>query len=776
MQLREEAWLYVEAVAAEVEAVYRSQETVELEAGKAPTLAVEALVCGIRKEEESRVYLVLHNKSCKRSLIYSVLAESEGKNGFDAALKTALAACQALGFSMGSINLKCSTAMREVVIRNIPVLLAPAAARKAAAQRAEMLAELERLAMEPEMDEATEEAAGGLSPARRAAREKARQERQEEIKAAVKKLAAESDVDACEAATRRAVRTRLAAIVEVTGGMVVSAPAHTELKTPDGSMRRPPSASPVALPPSKEAPPIEAGPATGEKLPLSVERQPAETQETQRLERELERLLAEKAVVEQRVAELTATARQAAEEAERERAERERLEAEKAAAEKWAQELAAATREAELRANAERVQRERLNAEKAAAEQRAAELAEAARTAEVRTQAWRDEQQRQLDMQAQRVQAEREQLLAEKAAAERQAAAMAEAVRDAEQKVEIERGEREQLLAEKAAAEQRARTLAEAVRQVEFQVSANQAEKEQLALAQADRERSEREQLVAEKLAAERRAAELTEAVQLAERQFAVERAERERLNVEKMAAERRAAELAEAARRAAELAEAARQAALRAEQERRERERLEAEKAQAESRLQLQPAVALQAEPKLSEPGRRREALPSLGGLFAHSAKTPEPPVSPAPKMVSRPAVSGAFFQVDPELAVIACESVDDVLEVQQSISMTQLSLEGFPNQYCMAYVVALKKGAARQVHVAFRLTTSDRILIYSPPKPPRDQQAYARAMQEALRFLRVTGIETERVPLGKSPQSRRRALDQIPVLRIRTQSQMQS
>jgi len=47
---------------------------------------------------------------------------------------------------------------------------------------------------------------------------------------------------------------------------------------------------------------------------------------------------------------------------------------------------------------------------------------------------------------------------------------------------------------------------------------------------------------------------------------------------------------------------------------------------------------------------------------------------------------------------------------------------------------------------------------------------------MQEALRFLRVTGIETERVPLGKSPQSRMRALVQIPVLNIQTQSQMKS
>ena len=36
---------------------------------------------------------------------------------------------------------------------------------------------------------------------------------------------------------------------------------------------------------------------------------------------------------------------------------------------------------------------------------------------------------------------------------------------------------------------------------------------------------------------------------------------------------------------------------------------------------------------------------------------------------------------------------------------------------------------------------------------------------MQEAVKFLRVTGIETERLPLGKSEQSRAQALGQLPI-----------
>jgi hypothetical protein len=276
---------------------------------------------------------------------------------------------------------------------------------------------------------------------------------------------------------------------------------------------------------------------------------------------------------------------------------------------------------------------------------------------------------------------------------------------------------------------------------------------------------------MAKSTAAKQRPVEMDEAVQRAERQAAADRAEREQLLIEKRAVEQRVAELTSAARRAAEMAEIARQAVALAEAERSKRERLQVDKKRVERRLLEQAEWPRQGEPVRAETGRRREALPSLGGLFASAGKelAPPPTVAPLAKSSSRPAVSGAFFQVDWDLAEIVYDTSADVLEVQQSVNMTQLSLEGFPNQYCTAYIVALKKRTGRQVHVAFRLATSDRVLVYSPPKPPHDQETYAKAMQEAERFLRVTGIETERLPLGKSPQSRSRALSQIPVLRRR-------
>jgi multidrug efflux pump subunit AcrA (membrane-fusion protein) len=273
--------------------------------------------------------------------------------------------------------------------------------------------------------------------------------------------------------------------------------------------------------------------------------------------------------------------------------------------------------------------------------------------------------------------------------------------------------------------------------------------------------------LATEKAAAEQRAAEMAEAARQAELQAAAERAGREQLLAEKAVAEQRAAELIDAARRAAELAEIARQAAERAEAERRERERLELEKARIERRLLERADEPRKGRRGAVGRGLQPDVLPSLGGRFNTDSSGTDRPVSPPLKPTSRPSVAGAFFQVDRDLADIAYESPDDVLEVHQSVSMTQLSLEGFPNQYCTAYIIALKKGKGRQVYVAFRLAASNRVLVYVPTSLPHNQDAYARAQQEANKFLRVTGIETERLPLGKSAKDRAGALSQIPVLR---------
>jgi hypothetical protein len=382
--------------------------------------------------------------------------------------------------------------------------------------------------------------------------------------------------------------------------------------------------------------------------------------------------------------------------------------------------LAEAALQAEQRIETERTEQEQLLAAKSAAEQRTVELSEAVRTVELQAVDFKREMELQTATQAQRMEAELKRLGAEKEAAERRTTDLGDAVKEVERRIEIVGAGQERLMAEDAAAEQREAEMAEAVRRAERQVAAA--------------ERVERERLEAAKSAAEQRAAELAETARQA-----AERAETERTG---------------------ELAELARQTA--------ERERLELEKARIERRLLERAEVPPRGKRGAVERGRQPTALPSLGGRFNSDSSSMEQPVAPPPKPSSRPSTSGAFFQVDWDFADVAYESVDDVLEVHQSISRTQLSLEGFPNQYCTAYIVALKKGKGRQVYVAFRLASSNRVLVYVPTTPPHNQDAYARTMQEANKFLRVTGIETERLPLGKSSQSRTQALSQIPILRL--------
>ena len=137
-----------------------------------------------------------------------------------------------------------------------------------------------------------------------------------------------------------------------------------------------------------------------------------------------------------------------------------------------------------------------------------------------------------------------------------------------------------------------------------------------------------------------------------------------------------------------------------------------------------------------------------------------------PSPHIVRRPPPKDAFFHVDWDLGSVEYESPEDILEVHQSMNMAQLSLEGYHGQHCLAWIVGMKKGKSRQVHVVFGLSESDRNLIYSPVKPVRNTDDYKRALTEAVKFLEVVGYLPEKVSLKKSPREQDAALKNIPVL----------
>ena len=373
----------------------------------------------------------------------------------------------------------------------------------------------------------------------------------------------------------------------------------------------------------------------------------------------------------------------------------------------------------------------RLVSGKGSAERRASEFAAAVASAEER---------------ANRDRAERDRLAAAKLTAEGESGRLAASLRQLEERLEKERLVREQLAREKTEAERRLNELGEVLRQNRDRLASAQVHRQQL-----QSERELRERLAAEKSALEQQAAELAAAARRAVEEAQTERKARQRLAAERLEYEALQAEKARLEQQAVELERVARMAAGKAERERREREQLLAAKTEAERRL---AALQRQAPPPAEAP-QAAAGLPrlTLGGK------------DPVPGQPRRRPVAGATFQVDLDLEAIPCEPLRDVLEVQQSINLTQLSLEGFPNQYCSAWIVGLRSGSLTTVRVAFRLSDSRRSLVYLPVREPQGREGYARVLQEALKFLRVTGLEMERLPLGTKPEERRLALDAMPV-----------
>ncbi len=753
---------WIAAETAEIVAIYRSTAPQPLPGGLAglPTVQAFAVVTGSNGRQQ--VFASLYLKELKRGLIYAVRDPQQPDVPPDTLLQQVLSRFAARGFHLDPVNLKYGAAMREVVVRDIPVIASPETVRQATQQQASLQVELNEQAAGAEEDP-DPPGLEDLPPARRAALDLARKERLDLARAALRKLE-----------EQRTSAQLLERVDRVFTGSPEEVSDH------------------AAIPLLPTTPATEMVPAGGDFAMAEQEvdeletatRQAAALMAAERADRE--RLAAEKELLEQRAVALAEASRQAASKAQAEQAEVARLktcQAEAEAQARAAAERASAYQQAEQAATRDK---ERLAQEKTAAERRASQLACDVAAAVER---------------AARDRAERDRLAAEKLTAEEESGRLTATLRQVEERLERERLIREKLVREKAEAERRLEALGETVRRAEAQVAAEKMEREELAL-----ERAARQRLEAEKAALEKRAADLAKAQaaaaktgqeklireqvnrqRLAGEKLALEQAERQRLAEEKTALEKQAAELADVAReavkkakaerwarerlevenleretllaekkrleqQAAELERVARMAVDKAERERREREQLMAAKTQAEERL---AALQCQSVAPVATTGSVAQGLPrfSLEGG------------DPKPVQKRRGSVAGAFFVGDLELEGIPCDPFREVLDVQQSINFTQLALEGFPNQYTSAWIIGLNSDGIKTVRVAFRLSDSRRTLVYLPAREPKDAEGYARAQQEALKFLRVAGLEMERMPLGTTPRERTRALAALPI-----------
>lgn len=152
---------------------------------------------------------------------------------------------------------------------------------------------------------------------------------------------------------------------------------------------------------------------------------------------------------------------------------------------------------------------------------------------------------------------------------------------------------------------------------------------------------------------------------------------------------------------------------------------------------------------PVHEEPVRPRSRLSSGRSLLSSASSSYSKSSGDAPHVVRRPPPAGATFGVDWDLESLPCKSLDQVVELHQSICNAQLTLEGYSTQYCSAFIVILKEDSSRQLYMAFRLPQEDRFLIYKPIKKPTSNADISQLLKEAHKFLQVVGVETEKIDL---------------------------
>ena len=158
--------------------------------------------------------------------------------------------------------------------------------------------------------------------------------------------------------------------------------------------------------------------------------------------------------------------------------------------------------------------------------------------------------------------------------------------------------------------------------------------------------------------------------------------------------------------------------------QARLESQRLEHSRAAAETR---RAALAAAAQPQADA------GPPAAGRLLPHQVR-PEP----------RP---GGLFHPDWELRGLPCRSAAEVVQAWESVYNVQLSLEGYPSQYCAAFLVVINGGGGPRPYLLYSLKTSRHLLVCVPGQPPQDEAALGRLLGKAQQYLKKSGFEMERI-----------------------------
>lgn len=735
----------------EVEAVFRSTDSVKLALQGAPPLGVRTFVCVLDGEGEPRVFAALYAREIKRCLVYSV--EPEAGPGL---LDHALSFVEALGFSMEEVDLNFGEAMREVLLKEIPALCPPDQLIALARERRARLGKLERVVAAQAKAEKNPPDENGLSKEERKELKREREKRAREAKYAAGELAAEERAEKQAALLGEAVDRLLSGPNESACGTVdkelSTAPAEgdkgTEELTGEGETNS-----------HHREEQLETDLSGAEKRISALERALGEAEDARDRAVDQYRVVEEEAqAVRKQLDAAEKSLDKSRRETERHESQAGKYERARAKMEERLNELEKELIAAWQEIEEDKDEKKRLNEARVAAEERIVRVEQALGVAEAAKE--------EADGLLSRVQEKISDLERKLAGSLQELAAVRER---ADQSIDAEKAARNRIAELESDLEVVRKEGRGAGGELKKQVAENEALKKQIAeFRKVTHEKQDACRETGPPNGYEERVVALEEALKTAREEVEAERFEKELLAREKDSAEKRLHQRQEGAlsepamaddrgwrERLDEMREELRGAEERTEFLRQELEKMTTAKVAAENRLAKDASLE-----------EKRERGAAEGKPLRLPPITTHGEITPSDRQERRPSRKRSFFHVDWEQDSVAYSSLEEVLEIHQSVGMVQLALEGYPNQYCSAFIVIAGKGADRQVHVVFRLAESNRNLVYMPVQPVEDKAGFERARTEAFKFLEVVGYALEEVALGKNPKSRERALKGVPVL----------
>lgn len=106
------------------------------------------------------------------------------------------------------------------------------------------------------------------------------------------------------------------------------------------------------------------------------------------------------------------------------------------------------------------------------------------------------------------------------------------------------------------------------------------------------------------------------------------------------------------------------------------------------------------------------------------------------------------ALFHPDWDLEGLPCQSAEQVVRAWETVFNVQISLEGYPAQYCMAFLVVLRIDNKKKLFMVYRLKQSKHTLVCVPVTPPANETELKKAIDEGLTFLQRSGFQMEKMP----------------------------